>query len=303
MRLCAVSVDLDEVPHYHGLHGLPPPEGRGAHVIYDVAIERCFELAREHAIPLTFFAVASDLARDENAERLRRALELGHEIGNHTHDHFYDLTRRSQDEQGHQIAGALDRFEARLGVRPLGFRAPGYTVTDELLAIVARAGHRYDSSVFPSPPYYAAKALAFVRLAIARRRSRAIFDGPRALRAPTRPYRLGEPYYREGRGIVEFPIQVTRGARLPYIGTALVLAGRLGARALTDLVLGEPFINLELHGIDFAGKGDGIDELIGHQPDARIRAGEKLAILGAQIERIRRAGYRFVRLDEAALSI
>ena len=118
------------------------------------------------------------------------------------------------------------------------------------------------------------------------------------LSAPTRPYRIGRPYTRAGDGLWEIPIQVTRGPRLPYIGTGLILAGKLGARALTELVVGEPFVNLELHGVDFLGAEDGLEALLGYQPDVRVRAREKRAVLASVVGRLRSAGYRFVRLGE-----
>jgi peptidoglycan/xylan/chitin deacetylase (PgdA/CDA1 family) len=301
MRLCALSVDLDEVHHYFRIHGLGEPESRIAHAVYDVAIARCLDFARELAVPLTLFAVSADLAREANVAVLRRALDDGHEIGNHSRDHLYDLVRLPREQQREQVAGALSDFEARLGMRPRGFRAPGYTVTDELLEVVREAGHLYDSSVFPCPPYYAAKVVAMAGLRLRGRRSQAIMDNPSVLSAPTRPYRIGRPYTRAGDGLWELPIQVTRGPRLPYIGTGLLLAGRLGARGLTELVVGEPFINLELHGIDFLGAEDGLQALFGYQPDVRIRAGEKRAILAGVVGRLRSAGYRFARLAEGVL--
>lgn len=296
MRWCAVSVDLDEVPHYHRIHGLTPPEN-SSHAIYDVALERCFEFASEHQIPLTFFVVGSDTDRPANAERLRRAVLLGHEVGNHSRDHLYDLVRRSTQEQRAQVFGGVELLERNVGVRPRGFRAPGYTVTDALLELVVEAGHEYDSSVFPCPPYYAAKATAFAALAVRGRRSQAILDAPAVLRAPRRPYRIGKPYYLAGHGLLELPIQVTRGPRLPYIGTGLVMAGHWGARALTELVIGEPLVNLELHGIDWLDAADGLEALRGYQPDVRIAAAKKRRILAAQIRRLKDAGYSFVRLD------
>lgn len=301
MRWCAVSVDLDEIPHYHRIHGLTPPADQSAHAIYDVALERCFEFANEHQIPLTFFVVGSDTERPANAARLRRAVELGHELGNHTRDHRYDLVRLSTEEQRAQVFGGAQLIERNVGVRPRGFRAPGYTVSDALLELVSEAGHVYDSSVFPCPPYYAAKATAFAALALRGRRSRAILDTPAVLRAPTRPYRIGRPYYRAGQGLLEFPIQVTRGPRLPYIGTGLVMAGLLGARALTRWVIGEPLVNLELHGIDWLGSGDGLEALRGYQPDVHIAAAAKRRILSEQVARLRDAGYLFTRLDSVAV--
>jgi hypothetical protein len=307
MRLCALSVDLDEIHLYHRIHGLPAPHPLRANVVYDLALGRWLEFARRHELPLTLFVVGSDALRPENARQLLRAAELGHEIGSHSKDHLYDLTRRPADEQREQVEGALEILQVTLGARPRGFRAPGYTVTDELLGIVAQAGHTYDSSVFPCPAYYAAKAAAFAALAARGRRSESILDTPRVLAAPTRPYRVGTPYYRrrtdaadDGPGLLELPIQVTPGARLPYIGTGLILAGRVGARLLTAMVIGEPFVNLELHGIDLLGKDDGLGELLGaYQPDARLALAKKQRALDEVVSALRAADYRFVTLAEA----
>ncbi len=62
MRLCAVSVDLDEIPNYFGIHGLAEPTGSAGTLVYDVAIDRLLTLARELEIPLTLFAIGSDLS-------------------------------------------------------------------------------------------------------------------------------------------------------------------------------------------------------------------------------------------------
>jgi hypothetical protein len=298
-RWCAVSVDLDEMPHYHRIHGLPLPSAARAHPVYDRAVERFVELGAELDVPLTFFVVGADTERPSNAALLRSVARAGHELGNHSKNHLYDLARLDPDAQRVQVGEALELIEANVGVRPNGFRAPGYTVTDELLEIVAQSGHAYDSSVFPCPPYYAAKAVALAALALRGRQSDSILDSPSVLRAPTRPYRTARPYFVRGGGLPEFPIQVTPGPRLPYIGTGLVLAGQLGARLLTELVVGERFVNLELHGIDLLGCEDGLEALRGYQPDARLSWRTKRSILRAQLERLQRAGYAFVRLIDA----
>jgi peptidoglycan/xylan/chitin deacetylase (PgdA/CDA1 family) len=299
--LCAVSVDLDEIPNYHAIHGLsPPPDSSGNNAVYDVALDRLERWSSARNLPLTLFTIGSDLARGENARRLRVLADKGHEISNHTLEHLYDLTLRGTDEMRRQVEGGILAVERATGTRPRGFRAPGYTITDELFAVLREVGVAYDSSVFPCPPYYLAKTVKLGMIKIAGRRSHSVRDAPSVLLAPTSPYRIGSPYWKRGAGLLELPIQVTKGLRLPFIGTTVTSAGPRFARYMTKLVVGSPLVNLELHGIDVLDTHDGFPELRDHQLDTRIPYARKMAALDAAIDELRRAGYAFVRLDEAA---
>jgi len=300
VRLCAVSVDLDEIPNYFGIHGLPEPAGPAKTLVYDVALDRLSSLASELSIPLTLFAIGSDLSREGAASRLQAACDRGFEVANHTLDHRYDLVRLGPVEMQRQVTEGARAIERATGAAPVGFRAPGYTVTDELLAVVSQAGALYDSSVFPCPAYFAAKTAKIAAIALLGRESRSIVDTPRVLAAPTRPYRIGRPYWQRGRGLLELPIQVTRGLRLPFFGTSLTLAGEGIARRLTRACIGEPLINLELHGIDVLDEHDGLEALAKHQPDVRVAHDTKAARLRAVVEELARAGYAFVTLRAAA---
>jgi hypothetical protein len=306
-RLCAVSVDLDEVPCYTAIHGLPSPRDDRAHAIYRRALPRFAELFADLGVPATFFAVGRDLADRPSQRALRKLAEVGHEIGSHSQSHFYDLIRRPRAVIEREVVDASDAIEDAVGARPVGFRAPGYTVTDELLDVLAAEGLLYDSSVFPCPSYYGLKAAAISAIALRGRKSRSIVGDPRVLLAPADPYELGRPYHRRGaRGLVELPVGVTRDetGRLPYIGTSVVMAGERGARALTELVVGRPLVNLELHGIDLADADeDGLGFLRPHQPDLRKTRRQKEAALRAALGRLREAGYRFVPLAAAARAL
>jgi hypothetical protein len=127
-----------------------------------------------------------------------------------------------------------------------------------------------------------------------------VVDRPHVLLAPTEPYRVGVPYWKRGKGILELPIQVTRGLRLPFIGTYITLAGVNGARWLTRMCIGAPLINLELHGIDVLDASDGLEALRPYQQDVRVKKDDKMAALHATFETLRKAGYAFVTLREAA---
>ena len=300
MRLCAVSVDLDEIPNYFSIHGLEVPVGPEKGLVYDVAVDRLSGFARALGIPLTLFAIGSDLARPEAAAKLRDAAGKGFEIGNHSLDHRYDLVRLGREAIRLQIAEGASAIERATGVRPVGFRAPGYTITDEVFDVLAELGVAYDSSVFPCPAYWAAKTAKIALIGLQGRRSQSIVDTPAVLAAPTRPYRAGKPYWRRGSGLVELPVQVTRGARLPFIGTTVTLWGPAFARRLARMCIGEPLVNLELHGIDVLDAEDGLQALRAHQPDVRVSRARKLEALSGVVEELRGAGYAFVTMREAA---
>ena len=305
-RLCAVSVDLDEIPNYYAIHGLPEPaSGDPARsMVYDVAIDRLVAFARAQGIPLTLFAIGSDLARSESAARLRAAHDAGFEVANHSLDHRYDLVRLGRAEIRRQIEEGAHIIARVTGAMPEGFRAPGYTVTDEVFEVLADLGVAYDSSVFPCPAYWAAKAAAIGLIAVRGRASRSIVDTPLVLTAPTRPYRVGRPYWRRGQGLLELPVQVTRGLRLPFFGTSLTLSSPRVARSLARACVGEPLVNLELHGIDVldaTDAGGALEPLRPHQVDVRVASKDKLARLSEAIETLRSAGYEFVTLKAAAI--
>lgn len=298
-KLCAVSVDLDELHHYFAIHGLSAPS-EAATAVYDVAIPRMLAWARSMGLPLTLFAVGADLKRAESAARLRAAWAEGHEIGNHTLDHRYDLVRLSREAMLAQVEQGASLIALTTGERPRGFRAPGYTVSDTLFEVLSSLDVTYDASVFPCPPYMLAKLAAISLIALRGRQSRSIKGDPRVLLAPTAPYRIGRPYFREGAGLVEVPVQVTPGLRLPFIGTTLTMAPASIAEAMGRACAHLPSVNLELHGIDFLDERDGLMALRQHQADVRVPWVSKRSKIEAALGALREHGFAFVTMHELA---
>jgi hypothetical protein len=264
-RRTLVSVDLDPIGCYHAIHGLSAPAAEHADVILTRALPRFLELFAELDAKVTFFVVGADaeaaLERGR-AESLADAVGRGHELGNHSFAHPYDLVRRTPAE----IADDLARCDAvlrRLGATPQGFRAPGYTHDDALLAEVARLGYRYDSSALPSPTYYAAKLAAIGWHALHGRRSQSLVRTPGGLFGARTPHRVGPLW--------ELPISVLGPLRLPLVGT-FVLAGPAFVRgALLRAALRADDVHLELHGLDLADAAtDSIDPRLHRlQPELR----------------------------------
>ena len=297
-RVCAISVDLDEIHHYYAIHGLAAPAA--AHPVYDRALPRYRDFATAHGIPLTLFAVGSDLDRAANGLTLRSWAAQGHELGNHSFDHWYDLSRRAPEQMRDQIARASDAIYEHTGERPRGFRAPGYTMSDGLYAALAELGLDYSSSLFPCPYYYFAKLAKLGQLRLRGAPSQSIASGPEVLLSARTPHRVGHPYWRAGSGVLELPIQVTARLRLPVIGTSLMLLGPELARRLVRGLTREAFVNLELHGIDLLDTSDLLAELAPHQFVLRVSLERKRQTLSAVVQELRAHGFSFTRLDEAA---
>lgn len=304
--LASISIDLDGLPHYAALHGLPPgvvsAEARG--LVHRAAVPRFTELVEGAGGRGTLFVIGADV--DDGARPpLEDALRRGHELASHSHGHDYALSRAPGEEIEQDLARADEVLGSLGAVPPFGFRAPGYTLSPALLRAVIARGHAYDASIFPAAPYWAAKALTLGWLRLRGRRSAAILDGPRVLLAPRLPYRpnVDRPERRGTAPLLELPMSVTPAARIPFIGTFLVLAPWPLVRAAYARLRAEPFLSLELHAVDLLGPEDGLPaELARAQPDLAVAGSTKRARLRQVVEWIAR-DFRLVPLAEAARSL
>lgn len=311
MRRAAVSIDLDGVGCYYRIHALGPPPAELEHVILERALPRAAALFARHGLHVTWFVIGRDVdadavssdraARAANAQRLATLAGTGDELGNHSYSHPYDLARMSAADVDTEIASCDRVLRAIAPIR--GFRAPGYDVSPAMLDTLARLGYRYDSSVFPAPGYYAAKAAVMAALAAAGRPSGAVLTNPRALVAPATPYRpsMSAPWRRGQAPMIELPVAVTPWTRVPAIGTSLLVAPAWLRTRLVAAMARREFFNLELHGIDFAdAEKDGIPgELVERQPDLRIPIDQKLDRLDRVLDEIH-ARWDFATLGEVA---
>jgi len=310
-RLCSLSIDLDPIGCYYRIHGLGEPPAELADLVLERCLPRFLDLFERRGIRATLFVVGADIdpeARGDAARAARSWLASaaadGHELGNHSYSHRYELARLGRPEVSDEIERAHRLISELAGAPVRGFRAPGYDLSPLMVDELMRLGYLYDSSIFPAPGYYAAKAAIMGMMAATGRSSGAVLTDPRALLAPARPYRPapGAPWRRGQASIVELPIAVTPLARIPAIGTSLLLAPHwLRARWL-EAMRRRHFFNLELHGVDLAdAEEDGVPgELCAREPALRAPLERKLRALEASLDRL--AGeYDFVPLCDAAV--
>jgi hypothetical protein len=290
--LFSASVDLDGLGCYAAIHGLAAAalDDRALRAVPEVAVARFGELFDGLGLRATFFVIGAEAPIAPGS--LSQALSRGHEIASHSYAHEYGMSRWSEQRIALDLERAEESIHAACGAVPRGFRAPGYTLSPALLAALRARKYAYDSSLLPSPPYYAAKAAAIALHAARGRRSRSILGGVAQLFAPRGPHRA--------QGVRELPIATLPLVRAPVIGTVLAAVAERIAAALARAAAAAGHVNLELHGIDALDASDGVPrEIVALQPGLRIPAATKLRRLRAALQDLLSRG-QGCTLEEAA---
>jgi len=110
-----------------------------------VGLRRIVRLLDRHAIPASFFVPVATMMLHPAIVPLIR--ESGrHEFGVHgwIHEHPAALTESVEEQL---LRKCLDYFEQHAGVRPVGYRAPGWDISKHTMNLLAKLGFLYDSSL------------------------------------------------------------------------------------------------------------------------------------------------------------
>lgn len=295
--LAAVTIDVDSLRCYREIHGLPPKDDADD-PIYTAALPQFLDVMKKIDARATLFVIGRDLQRPAHQQIIREAARDGHEIASHSYHHDYSLSRRSFAEITSDLARCEEAIQEVTGKRPTGFRAPGYNQSETLFDALEALHYQYDSSFFPTPAYFAARASALGLYRLRRRPSQSLLGDVREFAAPRNPFypargarhrsaRPGE----SRRPFIELPMSVASTARLPWLGTTLALFPTPVGKALTRSALRTPGpCVLELHAIDFLDADDAADErLCRAQGDLQVPGAKKCRRLEASIRMLARA--------------
>jgi peptidoglycan/xylan/chitin deacetylase (PgdA/CDA1 family) len=303
VKAAAVSVDLDGLHLYARIHGLADSllDARARSLHLTVALPRLLTLFERLGLKATLFVVGEDVT-GPGAEALALAVEAGHELASHSHTHPYALARASAEAVEEELSHAEEALAALSGRRPVGFRAPGYTLSPAMLVALSRRGYLYDASVFPAAPYYLAKAAVLASMSLIGRASASSLDSPRVLLAPRAPYRpdVRQPYRPGAAPLLELPMSVTPFLRVPFFGTLLTTAPWAVVEHTYRAVAKDSFVSLELHAVDVLEGADGVPAaLVRLQRDLSLAHAEKERRLTQVLGWLAR-DFQCIRLDEAA---
>ncbi len=114
-------------------------------------VERILDLLGDLDIRATFYVPG--YTADHHPEAVAAILAGGHEVGHHGYLHRSSEALDASGQRAELEEGltALSRH----GVRPLGYRSPGWELTPETLSMLAELGFSYDSSLMADDrPYW-----------------------------------------------------------------------------------------------------------------------------------------------------
>ncbi len=289
--LASISLDLDDKWTYLKTHG---DEGWRDYPSYlNVVVPRVLKFLRERRLTISFFLVGRDAADGRHEDVLQSIADAGHEIANHTFEHDPWLHLYSDDEIEAEIARAEEHIERATGERTVGFRGPGYSISQGTLRALVKRDYEYDATTFPNVLNPVARAYFLAKSNLPREeleRRKALFGSAKDALRPLKPYRwsLAE------QELVELPVTTMPLFKIPiHFSYLIYLSGYSAALArcyfrtamlLCRMTGTEP--SLLLHPLDFLGHDD--DRDLGFFPGMNMPSGRKLALLNDFFEIIDR---------------
>lgn len=141
-----VHLDLDGGAHVYRAHGWRYDSGDDP--LFETGLRNALDFFDKAGVRATLFVIAEDLASPRKLSLLRDAVRRGHEVASHSVTHRL-LTTLPREEKRREIGDSRARLSQSLGVEVSGFRAPGFAIDSEALNLIAEAGYRFDSSLFP----------------------------------------------------------------------------------------------------------------------------------------------------------
>jgi hypothetical protein len=288
--LASLSLDLDNKWSYLKTHGDQGWEDYPSYL--DVVVPRMLRMLDELGLRITVFVVGQDAALEKNRSALASIAAAGHEIGNHSFHHEPWLHLYSGERLEAELSAAEDAIEDVVGVRPIGFRGPGYSLSPAVIANLAQRGYQYDASTLPTflGPLARMYYLLTAKLSPEEFKQRGrLFGRWRDGLRPVRPYwwqiENGMADDEPVRRLLEIPVTTMPVFRLPiHVSYLLFLRqfSRAAAWTYWRLAMGLCRLtklgpSLLLHPLDFLGAEDEPD--LAFFPAMRMAAAEKVAFV------------------------
>lgn len=278
-----LSLDLDNKWSYLKTHGDESWQSFPSYL--ETIVPRALEVLDGRSWNITWFLVGKDAEVQSNHEILRSIANAGHEIGNHSYLHEPWLHQYTRDKLVDDLGRAHEAIANATGETPVGFRGPGFSLSETALEVLRSLDYTYDATTFPNilNPIGRLYYLRTSNLSDEEKeRRKALFGTTKDAFRANRPY---EWLLQNGDRIAEVPVTTMPLFRVPihfsYIiwlgGKSMFLARAYWRIALTMCRISGTVPSLLLHPLDFLGSDD--EPELGFFPGMDIEAGRKAEMM------------------------
>jgi hypothetical protein len=118
---------------------------------FKIAIPRIEKILDKYNAKMSAFVIGKDLEDDSNIDVLKKLIERGHEIGNHSYSHYQNFAFLKDDVQSHEIEDTHNLIKKKLNYDSKGFIAPGWNSNSFTIKKLVDLNYSYDHSLAPSP--------------------------------------------------------------------------------------------------------------------------------------------------------
>lgn len=215
-------------------------------------------------VPLSIFAVGKTIEKyPEHVNRLARELDCEFHLHSYQHDTEKRYDFRNEVQRGKAA------FKNHFGHTPIGYRAPQGNIKPGEIEILEEEGFVFDSSIFPSyrPGVYSN------------------LDSPL------------KPYYPKDTSLLEIPLGVIRGIRVPVSQSYFKLFGRPLSFLLSTAPLSTPLIyNIHMHDFYHTASHENLNRVKKAVHNRNIE--NSTNILKSNIKKIKQRGFEPVLISE-----
>jgi hypothetical protein len=288
--LASLSLDLDDKWTYMKTHGDPRWKDHPSYL--RIVVPRILSFLAERNLTITFFIVGQDAAIEENRPVLRSIAAAGHEIANHSFHHEPWLHLYKKEEIEREISTAEQWIALATGEKPIGFRGPGFSVSQAVIETLAARGYAYDASTLPTFLGPLARAYYFftAKLDTTQREQRSLLFG--SLKDGLRPLKP-HPWPSAAGSVLELPVTTIPILRTPFhLSYLLYLSSYSRSLSAAYLRLAVLLCRLRgvqpsflLHSLDFAAPEDAPE--LTFFPGMKLSLEHKLSVADTTIRILR----------------
>lgn len=303
--LAFLSLDLDDKWSYLRTCGSPDWQDYPSYLPEVMPI--ILEFLRRHELKITFFLVGRDVVEPANADCIQAIAFDGHDLGNHSYNHFPWLHLLSEEDLDLEIGLAEEAVRDATGQTTTGFRGPGYSISETHLNVLVKRGYRYDASVFPNALNPLARAYLFAKSDLSpeeKKQRKGLFG---TLSDATRPIAPFE-WKLAANSLVEIPVTTMPLFRVPFhfsyiiylSGYSRSLAAMYFRLALWLCRKTRTSPSILFHPLDFLGREDDSD--LEFFPGMNLARNHKLEVLSQCVRDLKR-DFRITSLAEPTTEI